>query len=167
LSGGQQRRVQLALALCGNPDLLCLDEPTVGLDSDARATMWELIRSRVSQGCAVLLTTHYLEEAEAVADRVAVLAKGRVVMTGTVDEVRARSMAGHIRCVTAISAQSISAWDGVEAAVRNGARVQIETSVPDRSVQRLVQADPLLREWEVRRGGLADALSRITTEELA
>lgn len=167
LSGGQQRRVQLALALCGNPDLLCLDEPTVGLDTDARAAVWEAIRSRVSQGCAVLLTTHYLEEAEALADHVAVLAQGRVVMTGTVDEIRSRSMAGHIRCVTAISADSISAWDGVDAAVRNGARLQIETAVPDRIVQRLFQADPLLRELEVRRGGLADALSRITTEELA
>lgn len=167
LSGGQQRRVQLALALCGNPDLLCLDEPTVGLDSDARAAVWEVIRSRVGQGCAVLLTTHYLEEAEALADCVAVLARGRVVMTGTVDEVRARSMTGHIRCVTTLSAKAISAWDGVDAAVRDGARLQIQTSVPDRVVQRLFQTDPLLRELEVRRGGLADALSRITTEELA
>lgn len=167
LSGGQQRRVQLALALCGNPDLLCLDEPTVGLDTAARAAVWDVIRSRVSQGCAVLLTTHYLEEAEALADRVAVLAGGRVVMTGTVDEVRARSMVGHIRCVTTLAAESISAWDGVDRVERNGARLQIATSVPDRIVQRLFQADALLRELEVRRGGLAEALSRITTEELA
>jgi ABC-type multidrug transport system ATPase subunit len=90
-SGGQQRRVQFALALCGNPDLLCLDEPTVGLDSEARAAVWVAIRSRVSRGCAVLLTTHDLEEAEGLADRVAVLAHGRAVMTGTVDEVRALS----------------------------------------------------------------------------
>ena len=167
LSGGQQRRVQFALALCGNPDLLCLDEPTVGLDADARAAVWQVIRSRVSQGCAVLLTTHYLEEAEALADRVAVLARGRVVMSGTVDEVRARSMAGHIRCVTTLPAESVCAWEGVDSAVRNGARLQIETAIPDSIVQRLFQADPRLRELEVRRGGLAAALSRISTEELS
>lgn len=166
LSGGQQRRVQFALALCGNPDLLCLDEPTVGLDTEARAAVWDVIRSRVNRGCAVLLTTHYLEEAEALADRVAVLVRGRVVMTGTVDEVRARSVAGHIRCVTALPAESVCTWEGVDAAVRHGARLQIETAVPDSIVQRLFQADPLLGELEVRRGGLADALSRISTEEL-
>jgi ABC-2 type transport system ATP-binding protein len=166
LSGGQQRRVQFALAVCGDPDLLCLDEPTVGLDAEARAAVWVAIRSRVSQGCAVLLTTHYLEEAEALADRVAVLAHGRTVMTGTVDEVRALSLAARIRCTTGLSTEAIRSWEGVEAAVRNGPRVQVETAAPERIVRRLLQADPLLSELEVRRGGLADALSRISAEEL-
>ncbi|HEY5780253.1 MAG TPA: ABC transporter ATP-binding protein, partial [Lysobacter sp.] len=85
LSGGQQRRVQFALALCGRPDLLFLDEPSTGLDIEARQTLWRAIRELVAQGCGVLLTTHYLEEAEALADRVAVLNRGRVIAEGSVD----------------------------------------------------------------------------------
>ncbi len=164
LSGGQQRRVQFALALCGNPDLLCLDEPTVGLDTQARASVWEAIRAKVKEGCAVLLTTHYLEEAEALADTVAVLARGRVVMTGSVDEVRALSSVGRIRCLTELPVESISEWEGVDAVVRGGRRLQIETSVPEKIVQRLFRADPLLSELEVRRAGLAEALSRVSEE---
>jgi ABC-2 type transport system ATP-binding protein len=79
LSGGLQRRVQFALAICGRPKLLFLDEPTVGLDIEARRAMWKTMRTLVASGCAILLTTHYLEEAEALADRVAVLARGRIL----------------------------------------------------------------------------------------
>ena len=75
LSAGQKRQVQFALAICGRPPLLFLDEPTVGLDVEARETMWRTIRAMVAQGCSIVLTTHYLEEAEALADRVAVLAR--------------------------------------------------------------------------------------------
>ena len=82
LSGGQQRRVQFALALCGRPRLLFLDEPTVGMDIEARRKLWDAIRALVADGCAVVLTTHYLEEAEALADRVAVMAHGRIVQRG-------------------------------------------------------------------------------------
>ena len=76
LSAGQKRQVQFALAICGRPPLLFLDEPTVGLDVEARETMWRTIRELLAQGCSIVLTTHYLEEAEALADRVAVLAAG-------------------------------------------------------------------------------------------
>ncbi len=69
LSAGQKRQVQFALAICGRPSLLFLDEPTVGLDVEARETMWRIIRTLVADGCAIVLTTHYLEEAEALADR--------------------------------------------------------------------------------------------------
>src|SRR5690606_657313 len=90
LSGGQQRRVQFALALCGRPELLFLDEPTTGLDIDARQGLWAAVRELVAEGSAVLLTTHYLEEAEALSDRVAVIDRGRLVAEGSVGEIRAR-----------------------------------------------------------------------------
>ncbi len=89
LSGGQQRRVQFALAICGDPQLLFLDEPTTGLDIEARESLWAVVRDLTARGCAILLTTHYLEEAEALAQRVAVLSRGRIVSEGTVDEIRA------------------------------------------------------------------------------
>lgn len=88
LSGGQQKRVLFALALCGNPDLLVLDEPTVGLDVEARRSLWKQIRAFISGGRSVLLTTHYLAEAEALANRVVVIHKGVVMAEGTPQEIK-------------------------------------------------------------------------------
>ncbi|MEM7141449.1 MAG: ABC transporter ATP-binding protein [Actinomycetota bacterium] len=88
LSGGQQRRVDLALGLIGDPDLIFLDEPTTGFDPAARRRSWDLIRNLTSLGRTVVLTTHYLDEAESLADRVAVLAGGRIVAEGTPAELR-------------------------------------------------------------------------------
>jgi len=88
LSGGQQKRVLFALALCGNPDLLVLDEPTSGLDVEARRSLWKQIRAFISGGRSVLLTTHYLAEAEALANRVVVIHKGVVMAEGTPQEIK-------------------------------------------------------------------------------
>ena len=88
LSGGQQKRVLFALGICGNPDLLVLDEPTVGLDVEARRSLWKQIRAFVARGKSVLLTTHYLTEAETLADRVVVIHHGNVVAEGTPREIR-------------------------------------------------------------------------------
>jgi ABC-2 type transport system ATP-binding protein len=88
LSGGQKQRVLFALSLCGNPDLLLLDEPTVGLDVETRRGLWKQIRKLVDAGKSVLLTTHYLAEAEALADRVVVLHRGSVVAEGTPKEIK-------------------------------------------------------------------------------
>jgi ABC-2 type transport system ATP-binding protein len=88
LSGGEQRRLLFALAICGNPDLLFLDEPTTGLDIEARRGMWAQIRSLRAAGKTVLLTTHYLEEADQLADRIVVLKRGKVVADGSPQEVK-------------------------------------------------------------------------------
>ena len=91
LSGGQKQRVLFALAICGNPQLLFLDEPTVGLDVEARRALWGRIRAFVARGGSVLLTTHYLDEADALANRVAVINQGRIVAEGTPAEIKART----------------------------------------------------------------------------
>ena len=83
LSGGQQRRLDVGLGIIGNPELLFLDEPTTGLDPSGRRATWELIRKLATEGTTVLLTTHYMDEVEALADRVAVLSKANIVATGT------------------------------------------------------------------------------------
>ncbi len=90
LSGGQKQRVLFALAICGNPKLLFLDEPTVGLDVEARRALWARIRGFVARGGSVLLTTHYLEEADALAQRVVMIQRGLVVAEGTPDEIKER-----------------------------------------------------------------------------
>ena len=162
LSGGQQRRVQFALAICGRPQLLFLDEPTVGLDVDARTALWQTIRALVAEGCAVVLTTHYLEEAEALADRVAVLAQGHLVAAGSVAEVRARVAQKRIRCISALDAEFVGAWPEVRSACRDGERIEIVTDAAEAVVRQLLFEDGALSELEVRRAGLAEAFVEIT-----
>jgi ABC-2 type transport system ATP-binding protein len=93
LSGGQKQRVLFALAICGNPDLLFLDEPTAGLDVEARRALWGHIRGFVRRGGSVLLTTHYIEEAEALANRIAVIHRGVIAAEGTADEIKSQAHA--------------------------------------------------------------------------
>ena len=162
LSGGQQRRVQFALAICGNPQLLFLDEPTTGLDVEARESLWRVVRELTGRGCAILLTTHYLEEAEALAQRVAVLVRGRLVSEGTVDEIRTRGVRSRIRCVSTLGVEEIRRWPGVLGAAREECWLDIETSSAEPVVRRLLAADPNLSGLEVRRAGLAEEFARIT-----
>jgi ABC-type multidrug transport system ATPase subunit len=89
LSGGERRRLDLTLALLGRPSVIVLDEPTTGLDPESRRTVWELVRGLVDDGAAVVLTTHHLEEAEELADRIAVMRAGEIVLAGTREEIAA------------------------------------------------------------------------------
>ena len=164
LSGGQQRRVQFAMALAGRPEILFLDEPTVGMDIVARQGLWAAIRKAVAEGCAVVLTTHYLEEAEALADRVCVIAKGRVVSEGTVDALRAHVAIRRIRCITSTAAATVAAWPHVLSAELVQGRLAIATAEAESVVRRLLDADAQLSELEVQRAGLAEAFTEITRE---
>ncbi len=157
LSGGQQRRVQFALTTCGNPALLFLDEPTTGLDIDARRAIWAAIRAHVADGGAVLLTTHYLEEAEALADRVAVLGQGRILAEGSVAEICTRIGQRRIRCTSALAPEALANWPGVIEARGDGARLDIVTDAAEAVLRRLLAEDAALGELEVERAGLADA----------
>ena len=99
LSGGQQRRLAVALAFAGRPQAVVMDEPTTGLDVEARHRLWEVVRAFVADGGAVLLTTHYLEEAQALASRVVVIADGTIVAHGSVEDITTRAglSRGHLR----------------------------------------------------------------------
>jgi ABC-2 type transport system ATP-binding protein len=164
LSGGQQRRVQFALAICGRPTLLFLDEPTTGLDIEARQGLWRGVRDLVAEGASVLLTTHYLEEAEALADRVVVLAGGRVVAEGSLEAVRARVDQRRIRCVTMLDAEAVARWPGVRSARRDGGRLDVVAGFAEDVVRRMLAADATLSDLDVRRAGLAEAFLEITRE---
>jgi ABC-2 type transport system ATP-binding protein len=164
LSEGQKRRVQFALAIAGRPRLLFLDEPTVGLDMESRRSLWSTVRALVADGCSVLLTTHYLEEAEALADRVAVLAKGRIVAEGSVRQIRARVAQRRIRCISALASETIGAWSGVSSICRDGERIEIVTHAAEDVVRQLLREDAALSELEVERAGLAEAFLEITEE---
>ena len=164
LSGGQQRRVQFALAICGRPELLFLDEPTVGLDIEARQALWATIRALVAAGCGVLLTTHYLEEAEALADRVTVLAQGRVLAAGTVAEIRARTQRTRIRCRSTLAPEALRDWDGVLDCNLEDGLLNVGVREPEPVLRRLLAADATLSALEVRRAGLAEAFTELTRE---
>jgi len=164
LSGGMAKRVALARALALAPEILFLDEPTTGLDVEARETLWSTLRALVGEGCAIVLTTHYLEEAEALAQRVGVLARGRVVASGDIHQIRARVSQRRIRCMSAIADETIAAWPDVRSVAREGTRLEIITDAAENVVRQLLQHDQALSELEVRRAGLAEAFAEITRE---
>lgn len=165
LSGGQQRRVQFALALVGRPRALFLDEPTVGLDIEARHGFWQVIRDQVRSGCAVLLTTHYLEEAEALADRVVVLAQGRVLAQDSVAGLRARTGLRRIVCRSDLTPGELATWpDVVEASHDEHGLLHVQVSHAEAVLRRLLAADAQLAELEVRRAGLAETFVELTRE---
>ncbi len=151
LSGGQKRRLDLGLALVGDPELLFLDEPTTGFDPAARRAAWETIRSLRSLGKTILLTTHYLDEAEQLADRVAVLREGRIVALGTPAELTGAAPATEIRYR------------------RDGEEVVVETDEPTRVLHELTSqalAEGFeLEGLEVRRPTLEEIYLTLTLDE--
>jgi ABC-2 type transport system ATP-binding protein len=167
LSGGQKRQVQFALALCGRPRLLFLDEPTVGLDIHSREMVWDTLRALVNDGCSIVLTTHYLEEADALADRVAVLAKGRMIAAGTANEIRSLVVRKQIRCRTALSPEDVANWPDVQSVSGGRESLHITASNAENVVRRLLAADEDLQDLEVERAGLAEAFTELTQEEVA
>jgi ABC-type multidrug transport system ATPase subunit len=164
LSAGQKRKAQFAIAVVGRPKLLFLDEPTVGLDIEARAAMWSAIRDLVARGSSVVLTTHYLEEAEALANRVVVLAKGRVIASGSVDEIRSVVSRTHISCATALSADDVRRWPSVLEATSEDRKLTITAGDGESVVRRLLAADHELSHLEVRQAALSEAFTQLTKE---
>jgi ABC-2 type transport system ATP-binding protein len=163
LSGGQKRQVQFALALCGRPELLFLDEPTVGMDVHAREALWKVVRDLLHEGCSIVLTTHYLEEAEALADRVAVMARGKLLTTGSVDEIRAHVSRKQVSFVSGLTPDLLRGWPEVLSVARERDRTQVTTRAAESLLKRLFSEDPSLADIEVRRAGLAEAFTELTT----
>jgi ABC-type multidrug transport system ATPase subunit len=164
LSGGQKRQAQFAVAICGRPRVLFLDEPTVGLDVKAREALWGSVRRLLAGGCSVVLTTHYLEEAEALADHITVIAKGRVIASGSVDDMRAMVARRQVSCETSITPEEVRTWPGVVDVQRAQDRLQITATDAEGVVRRLLAADAALLRLEVRQAGLNEAFNELTRE---
>jgi ABC-type multidrug transport system ATPase subunit len=163
LSGGQKRLAQFAIAICGQPRVLFLDEPSVGLDIQAREALWSSIRALLAGGCSIVLTTHYLEEAEALANRVTVINQGRVIASGSVADMRALVARRQISCETRIPLEQVLAWPGVIEAHVDRERLHITATDAEGVVRRLM-ADPALSRLEVRQAGLNEAFTELTRE---
>jgi ABC-2 type transport system ATP-binding protein len=164
LSGGQQQRLKFALSLCGDPEVMFLDEPTVALDVEARHEFWDAIRKRVARGTTVLLTTHYLEEADALADRIIVIDNGRVVAAGSPAEIKSRTAGRRIRCVTRLSAEQVAHLPGVKDVTRHGAALEILAAHAEPVVLALLSQDASLSDLEVSGAGLEQAFLALTRE---
>ncbi len=162
LSGGQKQRVLFALALCGDPDLIFLDEPTVGMDIEARRGLWQQIRQLKARGKTVLLTTHYLEEADALADRVVVINKGRVVSAGTPAEIKRISGGRRIRCQTALSIAVLEAIDGVASVEPSDEFVTVTAHNAESVVREMLLRDATLSGLEIASPALEDAFLALT-----
>ncbi|MDQ6829454.1 MAG: ABC transporter ATP-binding protein [Gemmatimonadota bacterium] len=166
LSGGQKQRLLFALALCGNASLIVLDEPTVGLDVEARRVLWDRIRRLSAAGRAVLLTTHYLDEADALAHRIVVIARGEIVADGSPAEVKARVAGRRIRCVTSLALDVVQAIPGVGSVRQAGERTEILAAIAEPVVRELLLGDPALSELEVGGAGLEEAFLSLTREKV-
>jgi len=164
LSGGQRQRTLFALAICGDPDLLFFDEPTVGLDVEARRALWEEIRRLVERGKTVLLTTHYLEEADALADRIAVINQGEIIAEGTPAEIKSQTSGKRIRCVTALNVASVLQLPGVTAAKQDREAVEIHAAEAESVVRALLARDPTLSGLEITTAGLEEAFLALTQD---
>ncbi|MGC2171613.1 MAG: ABC transporter ATP-binding protein [Candidatus Sulfotelmatobacter sp.] len=164
LSAGQRQRTLFALVICGDPDLLFLDEPTVGLDVEARRALREEIRRLTERGKTVLLTTHYLEEADALADRIAVINRGEIIAGGTPAEIKAQTGGKQIRCITALSLASLLRIPGVTDAKQNRESVEIHAGKAEPVVRELLARDPTLSGLEVTSAGLEEAFLALTQD---
>ena len=162
LSGGQRQRVLLALALAGQPPLLLLDEPTSAMDVEGRRAFWTTMRGLADRGHTVVFATHHLEEADAVADRVVVVAGGRVVADGTAAEIKASS-AGRTIAFTAGSGPVPEGLPGVTAATRTGPRVTLTTGDVEATLRALLAGGRRLPDLEVRGASLEEAVLSLTT----
>jgi len=157
LSGGQKRRLAVALAFVGRPRLVLLDEPTTGLDVDARHDLWDAVRSYHRGGGTVVLTSHYLEEVEALAERVVVVDRGRVLVDGTLEQVRSAVPARRVRLRAAALPDL-----GADRVVVDGDRHELWATDADALVRRLVQSGAGFSDLEVSSPSLEEAFLAVT-----
>jgi ABC-2 type transport system ATP-binding protein len=163
ISGGQTQRVRFAIALVANPELLVLDEPTVAMDVEGRRDFWVTMREYAARGKTVLFATHYLEEADANADRAVMMAQGRIVADGPTTEIKARIGHRTIRTtLPGVDRAELSQIDGVTSAERHGDSVILRCSDSDRAIRALLERHPVARDIEITGAALEEAFLELT-----
>jgi ABC-2 type transport system ATP-binding protein len=163
LSGGQTQRVRFAVALVSDPQLLVLDEPTVALDVEGRRAFWTAMRAFAARGKTVIFATHYLEEADAYADRAVLMAHGEIVADGPPSEIRARVGTRTIRATLAgVETDALTSLPGVGSVERRGEVVVLTCSDSDAAIRALLDAYPQARDIEIAAAGLEQAFLELT-----
>ena len=165
LSGGQAQRVRFAIALAPDPAILILDEPTVGMDVEARRAFWLSVRAFAARGKTIIFATHYLEEADAYADRAVLMSRGRVVADGPTSEIRGRVGTRTIRAtLPEADTTELASLPGVNSADRRGDAIVLICSDSDMAVRALLDAHPDVRDIEIASAGLEDAFIELTAD---
>jgi len=166
LSGGQAQRARFAIALVSNPKLLILDEPTVAMDVEGRRSFWTTMRELAARGKTILFATHYLEEADAYADRAVLMAHGAIVADGPPTEIRAMVGTRTIRAILpAAELDALAALPGVRGAERRGEAVVLTCSDSDAAIRALLAAHPDARDIEIAAAGLEQAFLQLTAAD--
>ncbi len=167
LSGGQTQRVRAAVALVANPDLLVLDEPTVAMDVEGRHQFWTFMRDVAASGKTVVFATHYLEEADSYADRIVLMARGRIVADGPTTEIKATVGLRTIRAtLPAASLAELGRLPGVSTADTRGDGVVLTCTDSDSAIRALLERYPAARDIEISGAGLEDAFLALTSDQL-
>ena len=168
LSGGETQRVRFALALLSDPELLVLDEPTAGLDVEARRRFWTAARGLAAEGRTILFATHYLEEADAYADRVVLIARGRVIADGSPTEIKATVGTRTIRAtLPGVPSERLERLPGVARCERHGDAIELVCTDSDTALRALLADYPAARNLEVRGVAFEDAFLQLTVGEEA
>ncbi|MGG0739605.1 ABC transporter ATP-binding protein [Niallia taxi] len=167
LSGGQKRRLHFALALAGNPDLIFLDEPTVGMDITARDAFWKAVKELQAQGKTIIFTTHYLQEADEIAERIIMISDGKVAGDGTPENLKAEWTKKTISFKEAAE-YSLDVYHSlpfVEEVVKENGRITLVTNDSDKTIYDLVERKFMIQEIEIQQGKLEDAFSKLLHEK--
>jgi ABC-2 type transport system ATP-binding protein len=167
LSGGQKQRLLFALALAGKPQLVFLDEPTLGMDVEARRSLWQQVRQLKQQGVAVVLTTHYLEEAEQLADRILVLNKGQIIAQGSPAQLKAMTAYKFIQCCSTLDDAQLTALPAVQQLTRLPHSVVLQSNQIEQTLRALLAQDSQVRDIEVRPVALEQAFLQLTQSTTA
>jgi ABC-2 type transport system ATP-binding protein len=166
LSGGQTQRVRSAIALVSNPDLLILDEPTVAMDVEVRREFWTSMREFAARGKTVVFATHYLEEADAYADRIVLMARGRIVADGPATEIKATVGLRTIKATLPdVPVASLTVLDGVQTAELRGESVVLHCTNSDAAIRALLRDYPAASDIEIAGAGLEEAFLLLTGDE--
>jgi ABC-2 type transport system ATP-binding protein len=162
LSGGQKQRLYFALAVTGDPDLLFLDEPTVGMDVETRMRFWEQIRGFAAAGKTILFSTHYLEEADALASRIVVINKGQIIAQGTPYEIKALTVDTHVRMRTNAPIERLQTYLGVHRITTQNDHLTIATSEPEALLRHMFREDWQIADLSVEQADLETAFLSLT-----
>ena len=165
LSGGLKQRVLFGLAICGNPDLVVLDEPTTGMDIESRRALWDEIRTLSVAGKTVLLTTHYLEEADMLATRVVVINRGKTICEGTPSEIRRRVSGRRIRCITQLDPAFLATLPTVSDVKQDREALVVTAEAAEDVVREMLQRDRSLNGLEIFSPALEDAFLALTSQD--
>ncbi|TCZ75145.1 ABC transporter ATP-binding protein [Paenibacillus albiflavus] len=160
LSGGQKRRLSFALALAGDPHLIFLDEPTVGMDVSSREVFWRTVSALRDQGRTIVLTTHYMDEVEAIADRVVIVNNGKSIADGTVQEIKSTTEKNSVSFTLTdqVSSEVLNSLPGVDQVNRNGNKVELFGADTDLLIFTIVRHNIPLKDLQINKSNLEDAL---------